>query len=191
MPALGLQGRWENRFDIPSTAQLRAVPQRQMQDNRHYLYSYEAQSELGLESRPLGALSLSAPLDSFWTLPPVFRLCSTRESRSTTKLTHEAWPPRQEDDGGQLPFGKWLVSCRPWCPLAPPPDAQTALPLPTPQATHTSPHALHVGCQESINWIKVHQTAAIKLLIFDAASLNWELLPACPRDGSNLTSCSI
>lgn len=61
MPVLGLQGKWEGGFDLPSAVLLRAVPQRQKQRNSHYLHSHEAQSELELESTPRGAFSHSSP----------------------------------------------------------------------------------------------------------------------------------
>lgn len=129
MPVLGLQGKWENRFDIPSTSKLRAVPQRQGSQS---LYSYEAKSELGLESRPLGAFSHPNPsgfiLDSATCLPSL---------QQTTKLTRPqtlAFPGPQAG-GWQWSASLWkVISCRPRCPLAPPPDAQTALP---PSSPHT------------------------------------------------------
>lgn len=122
---------------------LRAAPQRQRRGGSHYLHSYEAQSELGLESRPPGAFSHSSPsgfvLDSATCLPS---LCSRREGRSTRQLTGpQRLAPGQEEGSGQLPFGRWLAVGR---------DAPLPLPLVPrqhcPQATHTFPHALHVGC---------------------------------------------
>lgn len=125
IPALGLQGKWEGGFDLPSAVLLRAVPQRQKQRNSHYLHSHEAQSELELESTPRGLLVTPAPLDSFWTLPPVFRLCGReRVETQTSPPGLRGW---QEDGSGQLPFGNWLAMAT--MHLAPPPDAQTALPL--------------------------------------------------------------